>query len=98
VGQLSEESQEARNKDYKNYRIRFARKCSRVATMIDVFNRSLLSSDPYITHISLCSKKRVRKNIPDKINRLFVEPAIEEENQSEEDSEAESEDENEVEN
>lgn len=51
IGQLSEDAQEARNKDYKNYRYYHARKCSREATNRDVFNRLLFTSDPYISSI-----------------------------------------------
>lgn len=48
IGQMSEDAQEARNKDIKKYRECFARKHSRTATMQDVFNRLLLTSDPYM--------------------------------------------------
>lgn len=50
IGCLSEEAQEARNKDFKIYRERFSKKCSRKKNMEDVFNRLLISSDPVITH------------------------------------------------
>ena len=49
IGQMSEDAQEARNKDIKKYRENFARKNSRTATMQDVFNRLLVTSDPYIS-------------------------------------------------
>lgn len=95
-GQLFEESQEARNKDFKNYRIRFARKFSRVQTMTDIFNRFLLTSDRYITHLGHSRHcQKVRKDIPDKIKCLFIESEIKEENQSEGESEEDSKDEGE---
>jgi hypothetical protein len=49
IGNFSEEAQEARNKDFKNYRERFSRKTSRIDNMTDVFKRLLVSSDPIIT-------------------------------------------------
>lgn len=49
IGQLSEDAQEARNKDIRSYREKHARKCSREKTMEDVFNRLLVSSDPLIS-------------------------------------------------
>lgn len=51
IGQLSEDAQEARNKDYKNYRYHHARKCSREATNQDIFNRLLFTSDPFISSL-----------------------------------------------
>lgn len=51
IGQLSEDAQESRNKDYKRYRLHHSRKCSRSATNEDVFNRLLYTSDPYVTSI-----------------------------------------------
>lgn len=49
LGMLSEEAEEARNKDYRKFRLMFSRKCSRVATNTDVIQRLLVSSDPFIT-------------------------------------------------
>ncbi|XP_030752406.1 uncharacterized protein LOC115879646 isoform X2 [Sitophilus oryzae] len=46
VGALSEEPQEARNKDFKRYRTDFSRKISRKDTLEDIFNRFMLTSDP----------------------------------------------------
>lgn len=58
IGQLSEEAQEARNKDFKNYREHYARKCSREKTNEDIFNRFLITSDPLITSKSTNYKKK----------------------------------------
>lgn len=44
---MSEDAQEARNKDIRNYREYFARKTSRKENMEDVMKRLLISSDPY---------------------------------------------------
>lgn len=56
IGQLSEEAQEARNKDFKRFREDFARKCSRQKANEDIFNRFLITSDPLI-----CSKRKLPK-------------------------------------
>jgi len=48
IGLLSEEAQEARNKDYKKYRIYHSRKISRLITNEDVLHQLLISSDPYL--------------------------------------------------
>lgn len=48
IGKLTEEAQEARNKDYRKYRLDHSRKCSRLATNEDIFNMLCASSDPYI--------------------------------------------------
>ena len=55
---LSEEAQEARNKDYKKYRLHHARKCDRVSTNVDVMNHLLASSDPYINKLRSKPKKK----------------------------------------
>lgn len=49
IGQLSEEAQEARNKDYKFYREHHTRKSSRTATNEDLLHLLLISSDPVIS-------------------------------------------------
>lgn len=49
IGQLSEEAAEARNKHFRTYRLNFARKFSREECNLDVLNRLLLTSDPYIS-------------------------------------------------
>lgn len=51
IGLLSEEAQEARNKDVKYIREHNTRKCSRIATNEDLFGRLLISSDPLITSL-----------------------------------------------
>lgn len=49
LGQLSEEAQEASNKEYRRFREHFSRKSSRINSNRDVLNRFLLSSDPYLS-------------------------------------------------
>lgn len=51
IGQLSEEAQEARNKDTRKFRELFTRKTSRIDTNTDLFNRLLISSDPFIASL-----------------------------------------------
>lgn len=58
VGILSEEAQESRNKDYKNYRINYSRKTSRTSTNEDILHKLLETSDPYITHMRPEPKKK----------------------------------------
>ncbi|KAF0705555.1 nucleolar transcription factor 1-A-like [Aphis craccivora] len=53
IGQLTEEAQEARNKDFKRYREHNSRKCSREKTNLDILNLFLLSSDPVISTLAL---------------------------------------------
>uniref|UniRef100_A0A2A4ITJ8 Uncharacterized protein n=1 Tax=Heliothis virescens TaxID=7102 RepID=A0A2A4ITJ8_HELVI len=52
VGILSEEAQECRNKDYKKYRLKHSRKCSRIATNEDVMHRMMVTSDPLISYLT----------------------------------------------
>ena len=58
IGQLSEEAQEARNKDIKRYREHHTRKSSRKNTMTDLINNLLISSDPLISSIRKSHKKQ----------------------------------------
>lgn len=60
IGQLSEEAQEARNKDFKLYRQNFSRKSSRSNTNEDIFNFLLLSSDPIISSLRPLPQKKLR--------------------------------------
>lgn len=49
IGELSEEAQEARNKDFKRFREYHTRKHCRSATNEDIIKKLLISSDPYIS-------------------------------------------------
>lgn len=57
IGQLSEEAQEARNKEIRRYRELFTRKTSRTDTNSDLIRRLLISSDPYISSLRKTIKK-----------------------------------------
>lgn len=58
LGELSEEAQEARNKDYKKYRLSNTRKNSRTNQNQDLFSILLISSDPLISSFRKIDKKR----------------------------------------
>lgn len=64
---MSEEPQEARNKHFKKFRADYSRKFSRRETLRDVFNRFLITSDPFYFYI-FCdfNKSRIKKNRPRK--------------------------------
>lgn len=62
TGSLSEEEQESRNKDFRTFRIRFARKASREGNLKDIFSRFLISSDPLITYFS--KQHLTQKTVP----------------------------------
>jgi len=50
IGQLSEETQEAQNKDYIRYKEHHLRQNSGVYTNTDLFNYLLVTSDPKQQH------------------------------------------------
>lgn len=58
LGKLSEEAQEARNKDVRAYRLHNARKDSRLHTMMDQFGFLLVTSDPLISSVYLARRCR----------------------------------------
>lgn len=58
IGLLSEEAQEARNKDMKRFRENNTRKTSRKHTMEDLFNNLLISSDPLISSMRKIGNKK----------------------------------------
>lgn len=64
IGQLSEEAQEAINKNFKRYREQFSRKISRIKQNEDVLNRLFISSDPIISSLSKIPKKKNTSRIP----------------------------------
>ena len=51
IGTLSEEAQEARNKEYKYFRTFNTRKSSREATNEDIIHMLLISSDPFLSKL-----------------------------------------------
>ena len=70
IGLLSEESQEARNKDFRNFRERFTRKISRKLTNEDIMSRLLCSSDPLISSLRK-DGKTIKMKLPDECYDLI---------------------------
>lgn len=71
IGQLSEEAQEAKNKDFKRYWEGYSRKCSREKCNEDILNHLLLSSDPLITSFRKLPTKKIKyfpKEVLDLLN------------------------------
>ena len=71
IGQMSEDAQEARNKDIKNIRENFSRKSSREKTMTDIFNRLLVMSDPLITSMGKIYPKKNKSLSPEAVRLLL---------------------------
>jgi hypothetical protein len=61
IGMISEEAQEARNKDIKKYLVGFFRKCSRSKSMENILNLLLISSDPLISSMRQLPRKKDTK-------------------------------------
>lgn len=59
LGQLSEDAQKARNKDYRKYQEHHKRKMSRFVENEDVLHMLLLTSDPYLSSIRKLPKKKL---------------------------------------
>ena len=51
IGEMSEEAQECKNKDYKTFRSRNTLKISRIRENEDLFNMLAASSDPLISSL-----------------------------------------------
>lgn len=75
IGQLSEEAQEARNKDYRRFREHNTRKRSRIATNRDLLNMLLITSDPVINDLREVPKKPTRK-LPSEVLELIIPPSV----------------------
>lgn len=73
IGQLSEEAAEARNKNFRQYRIDFSRKFSREECNRDIMNRLLLSSDPYLSSIRPKSRFKKKMFTKEALDLLIVE-------------------------
>lgn len=58
IGMLSEEAQEARNKDFRMFREKRCRKNSRMATNVDLIHIMLVSSDPIISFLRLTPPRK----------------------------------------
>ena len=67
IGQLTKEVAEVRNKNFRQYRIKFSRKFSGEDCNRDIMNRLILSSDSYLS--STTQNMQKKKMIDD--NRSF---------------------------
>lgn len=77
IGQLGEEAQEAKNKDFKFIREHRSRKDKAEHTNIDLFNYFLLSSDPIISELSMQGKCRRNKKLESEAMSLLKAPHVE---------------------
>lgn len=75
IGQLSEEAQEARNKDCRRFREHNTRKRSRAATNRDLLNMLLITSDPVINSLREVPKK-MTGNLPSEVLDLLLPPIV----------------------
>lgn len=75
IGQLSEEAQEARNKDCRRYRLAHTRKSSRINTNRDLLNMLLITSDPLINSYRQKPFKNF-SSLPPEVIRFLVEPSF----------------------
>lgn len=74
IGQLSEEAQEARNKDFRRFREHHTRKRSRISTNRDLLNMLIITSDPLINSLREIPKKKSNKLCPE-VLKLLVSPS-----------------------
>lgn len=70
IGQLSEEAQEARNKDCRRFRESHTRKISRITTNRDLLTMLLVTSDPIINSFRTLPKKSLGTMSSDVLNLL----------------------------
>lgn len=75
IGQLSEEAQEARNKDCRRFRLHHTRKRSRIATNTDLLKMLLITSDPVINSLREIPNKKADK-LPSEVLQLIVPPLL----------------------
>ncbi|OXA46867.1 hypothetical protein Fcan01_18208 [Folsomia candida] len=78
LGCLGEEGGESRNKMYKSDRLRHSRKISRTATMTDIFNRAMDTSDPLLSSLHLDKRARYRKQLalPQEVLHMLECPSV----------------------
>lgn len=82
IGLLSEEAQEARNKEFKKSREDHTRKCSRIDSNMDLLHILLISSDPYISSLRRVQTKNKKTLFPETLQLLIL-PNESEDKQSE---------------
>ena len=74
IGMMSEEAQEARNKDNKSFRLKHARKTSRKDTMSDVFHRLMVTGDIVIS--SRLMKEPPARPLPTEVKNMLKYPSL----------------------
>ena len=72
IGMLSEEAQEASNKNVKRFRENFTRKTSRKDTNCDLMRRMLCSSDPVISSLRRSADNKKELELPEEAAELLV--------------------------
>lgn len=75
LGELTEEPQESRNRDFKHIHQFSSRKCSRQSQNEDIFNNLILSSDPVLSTIRkrwICYKTLAFENIHEFKDLLYL--------------------------
>ena len=72
IGMLSEEAQEASNKNVKRFRENFTRKTSRKDTNCDLMRRMLCSSDPVISSLRRSADSKKELELPEEAAELLV--------------------------
>lgn len=72
IGMLSEEAQEARNKDVRKYKENFARKCCRKRNMEDVIKKLCVNSDPYISQLTMKYNNKRPKQYTKELTGLLL--------------------------
>ena len=87
IGQLSEETAEARNKHFRDYRQNFSRKFSRENCNRDILNRLLISSNPLLSSARKRLKNK-RKSFSSEALEISLPETLNELQQNEEDEEA----------
>ena len=74
VGIMSEEAQEARNKDNKSFREKHARKTSRIDNISDVFHRLMVTGDIVISSRSV--KEPHSEPLPNEVKNMLKDPCL----------------------
>lgn len=89
IGELSEEAQEAKNKDIRRFRQYHTRKFSKLKTNDDLFKRLLLSSDPYLSSFHSTKELRKKDMERDVLDLLQISEEMEDEEDEEKQEEVE---------
>ncbi|XP_053952723.1 uncharacterized protein LOC128859715 [Anastrepha ludens] len=78
VDMLGEEASEARNKDYKKFRLQHSRKHSRMANLEDLFCRAIDTSDPLLSSLRLKERlqQKVQLSLPKEVQLLLKEVEV----------------------